>query len=107
MLDVGYPLNSFRLRSKLFAADNRLLLVSHSHISLYFYMLILFDFGHFLCVCVCVCVCVSSYTHLDLTSLSEPSLEYLSESFYSQDSVAGSPTLGSAVKMKPAEAQGV
>lgn len=103
MLDVGYPLNSFRLRSKLFAADNRLLLVSHSHISLYFYMLILFDFGHFLCVCVCV----SSYTHLDLTSLSEPSLEYLSASFYSQDSVAGSPTLGSAVKMKPAEAQGV
>ena len=58
MLDVGYPLNSFRLRSKLFAADNRLLLVSHSHISLYFYMLILFDFGHFLCVCVCVSPCL-------------------------------------------------
>ena len=101
MLEVGYPLNSFRLRSKLFAADNRLLLVSHSHISLYFYMLILFNFGHFLCVCV------SPHTHLDLTSLSEPSLEHLSASFYSQDSVAGSPTLGSAVKMKPAEAQGV
>ena len=55
-------------------------------------MLILFSFGHFLCVCVSPHI-----PHLDLTFLSEPSLEHLCASFYSQDSVAGSPTLGSAV----------